>query len=42
VFNVTNAKSSDVEYFYTSRLPGEPSDGVADLHSHPPSRARRE
>jgi hypothetical protein len=35
VFNVTNAKSSDIDYFYTSRLPGEPLDGVADIHSHP-------
>lgn len=35
VFNLTNAKASDVEYFYVSRLPGEPSEGVADLHVHP-------
>jgi outer membrane receptor protein involved in Fe transport len=35
VFNVTNAKDSDIDYFYTSRLPGEPLDGIADVHSHP-------
>jgi hypothetical protein len=34
-FNVFNAKTSDVEYFYTSRLPGEPAGGVDDLHLHP-------
>jgi hypothetical protein len=35
VFNLTNAKVSDIDYFYTSRLPGEPLEGVADLHQHP-------
>jgi outer membrane receptor protein involved in Fe transport len=34
-FNVTNAKVSDIDYYYTSRLPGEPADGVADIHTHP-------
>lgn len=35
VFNVLNAKQSDVDYFYTSRLPGEPAGGVEDVHLHP-------
>jgi hypothetical protein len=35
VFNLLNAADSDVDYFYTSRLPGEPLDGVADIHTHP-------
>ena len=34
-FNVFDAKVSDIDYFYESRLPGEPSEGVADVHSHP-------
>lgn len=35
VFNLLNAKVSDVDYFYTSRLPGEPAGGVDDIHFHP-------
>jgi hypothetical protein len=35
VFNVLGAKSSDIDYFYTSRLPGEPLAGVDDIHTHP-------
>jgi outer membrane receptor protein involved in Fe transport len=35
VFNVFDAKSSDIDYFYTSRLPGEPAAGVDDVHFHP-------
>ena len=35
VFNLTNAKASDIDYFYPSRLPGEPSAGVDDIHTHP-------
>ncbi|MDR1989645.1 MAG: TonB-dependent receptor [Acidobacteriaceae bacterium] len=35
LFNVTNAQDSDIDYFYTSRLPGEPADGVDDVHLHP-------
>lgn len=34
-FNIFNAKTSDVEYFYTSRLPGESAAGVDDIHLHP-------
>jgi hypothetical protein len=35
VFNLLNARADDNTYFYTSRLPGEPPQGVADLHFHP-------
>jgi outer membrane receptor protein involved in Fe transport len=35
VFNLLDAEVSDIDYFYTSRLPGEPLQGVADVHTHP-------
>jgi outer membrane receptor protein involved in Fe transport len=35
VFNVFNAQDSDIDYYYASRLPGEPADGVNDIHLHP-------
>jgi outer membrane receptor protein involved in Fe transport len=35
VFNLLNAQASDVDYFYASRLPGEPLAGVDDVHTHP-------
>ena len=38
VFNLLDAKHSDVDYLYTSRLPGEPADGVEDIHFHPTVR----
>ena len=25
----------DIDYFYASRLPGEPEEGIEDLHYHP-------
>jgi hypothetical protein len=34
-FNLFNARVSDIDYFYTSRLPGEPLEGVDDIHLHP-------
>jgi len=34
-FNLLDAKVSDIDYFYTSRLPGEPAQGVHDIHTHP-------
>jgi hypothetical protein len=34
-FNVLNARDSDIDYYYRSRLPGEPADGVDDVHFHP-------
>ena len=35
VFNVFDQKVSDIDYYYVSRLPGEPTTGVADIHTHP-------
>ncbi|HUJ14679.1 MAG TPA: TonB-dependent receptor [Thermoanaerobaculia bacterium] len=35
LFNILDAKVSDVDYYYTSRLPGEPAEGVDDIHFHP-------
>ncbi len=35
LFNLFDATHSDIDYFYTSRLSGEPLDGVADRHFHP-------
>lgn len=34
VFNLANARASDIEYYYESRLAGEPA-AVADRHFHP-------
>jgi hypothetical protein len=33
--NLFNVKTDDIQYYYTSRLPGEPAAGVADRHVHP-------
>jgi outer membrane receptor protein involved in Fe transport len=42
VFNIFNAPESDIDYFYASRLPGEPLGGIADIHTHPtPPRTAR-
>ncbi|MGE0703454.1 MAG: TonB-dependent receptor [Vicinamibacterales bacterium] len=35
VFNLFDSEHSDIDYFYESRLPGEPDEGVADIHFHP-------
>jgi outer membrane receptor protein involved in Fe transport len=35
VFNLTDAEASDIDYFYASRLPGEPAEGIEDVHTHP-------
>jgi hypothetical protein len=35
VFNLFNRKASDIDYYYVSRLQGEPAEGVADTHFHP-------
>ncbi|HWW87718.1 MAG TPA: TonB-dependent receptor, partial [Vicinamibacterales bacterium] len=35
VFNLFNAADSDIDYYYTSRLPGEPLAGINDIHTHP-------
>ncbi len=34
-FNLLNSKVSNIEYYYASRLPGEPAGGVNDVHFHP-------
>jgi hypothetical protein len=34
-FNLLDAKVADIDYFYTSRLPGEHLEGVDDFHTHP-------
>jgi hypothetical protein len=42
VFNLFDREDDDVTYYYVSRLPGEPPEGVADIHFHPvESRAAR-
>ena len=33
--NLLDERSSDIDYYYTSRLRGEPADGVNDTHTHP-------
>ncbi len=35
VFNLFDRKASDIDYYYASRLKGEPAEGVNDLHFHP-------
>ena len=34
-FNVLDTKTTDIDYYYVSRLPGEPPAGVNDIHTHP-------
>jgi len=34
-FNLANSEASDIDYYYASRLPGEPRDGISDVHTHP-------
>nr|WP_232364548.1 TonB-dependent receptor [Salinimonas lutimaris] len=35
VLNLLDRDAHDIDYFYASRLPGEPAQGVEDLHYHP-------
>lgn len=35
VFNLFDSEVADIDYFYTSRLLGEPAAGVDDIHTHP-------
>ncbi len=35
VLNLLNSRASDIQYYYTSRLAGEPAAGVGDVHFHP-------
>ena len=34
-FNLANRKATAIDYYYTSRLPGEPAEGVSAVHFHP-------
>ena len=34
-FNLANRQASAIDYYYTSRLPGESAAGVNDIHFHP-------
>ena len=34
VFNLLDSQDADIDYYYVSRLPGEPAAGVADRHTH--------
>jgi hypothetical protein len=33
--NLLNARSNQIDYYYTSRLSGEPAAGIDDHHVHP-------
>ena len=35
VLNLLDSDAADIQYFYPSRLPGEPAGGVEDVHFHP-------
>lgn len=35
VLNALDSDDHDIDYFYASRLPGEPEGGIEDLHYHP-------
>jgi TonB-dependent receptor-like protein len=35
VLNLLNTQADQIDYYYTSRLPGEPLAGVNDVHFHP-------
>jgi hypothetical protein len=34
VLNLLDSSDHDIDYFYASRLPGEPTQGVEDSHYH--------
>jgi hypothetical protein len=35
ILNLLNSRASDIQYYYPSRLRGEPAGGVNDVHFHP-------
>ncbi|CAN5783675.1 TonB-dependent receptor [soil metagenome] len=35
VLNLLNSRAADIQYFYASRLRGEPTGGIDDVHFHP-------
>jgi len=34
VLNLFDSRDHDIDYFYASRLPGEPEEGIEDIHYH--------
>ncbi len=34
IFNLLDSQDSDIDYYYASRLRGEPAEGVDDIHTH--------
>ena len=34
VLNLFDSDDHDIDYFYASRLPSEPAEGVEDIHYH--------
>jgi hypothetical protein len=35
IYNLLDAEVSDIDYYFASRLPGEPVGGIEDIHVHP-------
>ena len=35
IFNLFDSEDNDIAYYYASRLPGEPVEGIEDTHFHP-------
>ena len=35
ILNLFDSEDHDIDYYYASRLPGEPAEGVEDIHFHP-------
>jgi hypothetical protein len=35
MLNALDSEDADIQYFYASRLPGDPPEGVEDVHFHP-------
>ena len=35
IFNIFQSKDEAADYYYTSRLPGEPAEGITDFQTHP-------
>ncbi len=35
IYNLLDTHANAAEFWYIDRLPGEPVDGVSDLHVHP-------
>jgi hypothetical protein len=35
LYNILGVRANAAEFWYVDRLPGEPPEGVADIHAHP-------